>query len=208
MAVDRGGMATYAAIADASETLIELLRDRMTDRSDVVSIDRSEIALVSPDDVGADSEVRLSVFLYDVTENGVLKNQEPPNVESGVRRDPPLALDLRYLLTAFPSQSGGDETANTLDQQRILGLAMQVLYDNAILGPDELPSTLAETDVKITLEEESLGAFTDVWNTFRDAALQPSVTYQVSPIMIDGTAEDHFERVTEKTSEYNTPGGE
>ena len=54
-------MATYAAIAEASETLVELLRDRVAERSDVISVDRSEIALVSPDDVGADSDVRLSV---------------------------------------------------------------------------------------------------------------------------------------------------
>ncbi|MEF8855601.1 MAG: DUF4255 domain-containing protein [Haloarculaceae archaeon] len=201
-------MASYAAIADASETLIELLRDRITERGDVVSVTRSEIALVSPADVGADSDVRLSLFLYDVTENSVLKNQEDVRVDSRRTKEAPLALDLRYVLTAFPSQSGGDETATALDQQRMLGLAMQVLYDNSILGADELPSTLAERDLQITLEDESLGAMADVWNTFGDTAMQPAVTYLVSPVMIDATREQVTGRVTETERDYRTPGGE
>jgi hypothetical protein len=201
-------VAGYAAIAEASETLVELLRDRIDERSDVVAIDRSEIALVSPDDVGADSDVRLSVFLYDVTENDVLKNEPPTVVDEKRTRDPPLALDLRYLLTAFPSQSGSDETANTLDQQRVLGLAMQILHEHAILGPDELPASLAETEVQITLEDESLQGFTDVWSSLGDVSLQPSVTYQLSPVLIDATADDAVDRVSQRGMEYNQPGGE
>lgn len=201
-------MAGYAAIAEASETLVELLRDRIDERGDVVAIDRSEIALVSPADVGADSDVRLSVYLYDVSENHVLKNQGRTVVDETRTREPPLALDLRYLLTAFPSQSGSDETANTLDQQRVLGLAMQILRENGRLGPDELPASLAETDVQITLEEESLQAVSDLWSTFGDTTFQPSVCYEFSPVLIDPTTEQSVERVTSKGMEYNQPGGE
>jgi len=201
-------VAGYAAIAEASETLVELLRDRTTERGDVVAIDRSEIALVSPDDVGADSDVRLSVFLYDVTENEVLKNEPAAVLDESRTKEPPLALDLRYLLTAFPSQSGSDETANTLDQQRVLGLAMQILHEHAILGPDELPASLAQTELQVTLEDESLQAFTDIWSSFRDSPLQPSVCYQLSPVLIEGTTEQAVERVTSTGMEYNQPGGE
>jgi hypothetical protein len=201
-------VAGYAAIAETSETLVELLRDRIDERGDVVAIDRSEIALVSPADVGADSDVRLSVCLYDVTENHVLKNQQRTVVDETRTRDPPLALDLRYLLTAFPSQSGSDETANTLDQQRVLGLAMQILREHGVLGPDELPASLAETDVQITLEDESLQAVSDLWSTFGDATFQPSVCYELSPVLIDPTTEQSVERVTEQGMEYNQPGGE
>jgi hypothetical protein len=201
-------VAGYAAIAETSETLVELLRDRIDERGDVVAIDRSEIALVSPADVGADSDVRLSVCLYDVTENHVLKNQQRTVVDETRTRDPPLALDLRYLLTAFPSQSGSDETANTLDQQRVLGLAMQVLREHAILGPDELPSSLADNEIRVAREDESLQTVTDIWSTFGDTGLQPSVTYQLSPVFIDATTEQAVERVTQTGMEYNQPGGE
>lgn len=201
-------MATYAAIADASETLVELLRDRIAERSDVVTIDRNEIALVSPDGVGGDSDVRLSVFLYDVTENSVMKNQELTNPDPDRRRQPPLALDLRYLLTAYPSQSGSEDTANSLDQQRVLGLAMQVLNDNSVLGADELPPSLAENEIQITLEDETVQAFTDIWNTFRDTPLHPSITYEVSPVLIDATDVEEVERVTETGTDYQVPGEE
>lgn len=195
-------MATYTAIAEASETLIELLRDRIAERSDVVSIDRNEIALVSPDDVGADSDIRLSMFLYDVSENTVLKNQEARMTDPDKTRDPPLALDLRYLLTAFPSQTGSEATTNTLDQQRVLGLAMQVLNDNSILGADELPASLADTELQVTLEEETVQTVTDVWGTFPDTPLQPSVTYQISPVLIDAAERDSVDRVSEKGTDY------
>jgi hypothetical protein len=201
-------VAGYAAIAEASETLVELLRNRITERGDVVAIDRTEIALVSPADVGADSDVRLSVFLYDVTENEILKNEQQTVVDETRTREPPLALDLRYLLTAFPSQGGSDETASTLDQQRVLGLAMQVLREHAILGPDELPSSLADNEIRVAREDESLQTVTDIWSTFGDTGLQPSVTYQLSPVFIDATTEQAVERVTQTGMEYNQPGGE
>lgn len=201
-------MATYAAIAEASETVVELLRDRIAERGDVISIDRSEIALVSPDDVGADSDVRLSVFLYDVTENSAMKNQQARGAEAGQKKQAPVVVDLRYLVTAFPSQSGGDETANTLDQQRVLGLAMQVLHDNSHLGADELPASLAETDIQITLEDERLQALTDVWATFGESPLQPSVTYRLSPVKIDSRTEEAVEPASQWGQDYKPPGGD
>jgi len=197
-------VASYAAIAEASETVVELLRERIVERSDVISVDRSEIALVSPDDVGADSDVRLSVFLYDVTENSAMKNQQARG-EAGTKKQSPVVVDLRYLLTAFPSGSGGDETANTLDQQRVLGLAMQTLHENAHLGADELPASLADTDIQITLEGEN-SEVTDVWSNFRETALRPSVSYRLSPVKIDSRAEEEVEPASQWGQDYKPPG--
>jgi hypothetical protein len=199
-------VATYAAIAEASETVVELLRDRIAERSDVISVDRSEIALVSPDDVGADSDVRLSVFLYDVAENGAMKNQQARGGEAGTKKQAPVVVDLRYLVTAFSSRSGGDETANTLDQQRVLGLAMQTLHDNSHLGADELPASLADTDIQITLEDDSTGAMTDIWSSFRETPIQPSVTYRLSPVQIDSRTEEETEPAAEWGQDYKPPG--
>lgn len=201
-------MGSYDAIAVASETLVELLRDRIAERGDVISVNRSEIALVSPDDVGADSDVRLSVFLYDVVENSVMKNQRVEQADAGTKPQTPVVLDLQYLLTAFPSQSGGDETTNTLDQQRVLGLAMQVLHDNSHLGADELPASIADTDIQITLENEGFGALTDVWTSFRDTALQPSVAYQFGPVVIESRTEEHADPAASWGQEYKPPGGD
>ena len=198
-------MASYAAIAEASETVVELLRERIAERSDVISVDRSEIALVSPDDVGADSDVRLSVFLYDVAENSAMKNQRARSGEAGTKKQAPVVVDLRYLVTAFPSGSGGDDTANTLDQQRVLGLAMQTLHDNSHLGADELPASLAGTDIQITLEDEGTEATADVWSSLRETSLQPSVSYRLSPVEIDSRTEDHAEPASQFGQDYKPP---
>jgi hypothetical protein len=199
-------VASYAAIAEASETVVELLRNRIGERSDVISVDRSEIALVSPADIGADSDVRLSVFLYDVTENSAMKNPGARPPDAGTKRQAPVAVDLRYLVTAFPSGSGGDETSNTLDQQRVLGLAMQVIHDNSHLGADELPASLAERDIQITLEEQPTGEVADIWSTFPETPVQPSVSYRLSPVLIDSRSEKAVEPAAEWGQDYKPPG--
>lgn len=193
-------MPSYAAIAETSETLVELLRDRIAERDDIVTVDRTEIALVSPARVEADSDVRLSLYLYEVTENGVMKNADRWTIDDDTQQDPPLALDLRYLLTAFPAQGGNDETAITVDQHRLLGLAMQVLYDNSIVGGDDLQGSLSDADARlhISLEPESTNDLANVWNTFGETPLYPSASYHVSPVLIDSTVERTVSRVRER----------
>lgn len=195
-------MGSYSAIADTSETLVELIRDRINTRSDVVNLDRNEVALVSPEQVGGDSDVRLSLYLYSVTKNTVMNNNNRRAIDDETMRDPPLALDLEYLMTAYPSQGGNDETANTIDQQRVLGLAIQILRDNAVLGREDLQGSLGERDLHITMEQENVGTVTNIWNTFQDTPLHPSITYTVSPVLIDSTVEEEVPRVTEYQAEY------
>lgn len=199
-------MGGYAAIADTSETLIELLREEFTERSDVIALDRNEIALISPADVGADPDVRLSLYLYSIVENSVLKNAEPRNIDGNTVRDPPLALDLCYLLSAFPVQAGSDETTNTVDQQRVLGLAMQILKDNSVLGPQIHRGSPSMKDLQVAMitdNEEIMG----IWHTFQETPYYPSIAYRVSPVMIESTVEHEIARVTERGVEYKRESG-
>ena len=57
-------MGSYAVIAEMSETLVELLRERIRGRTDAIDVDRNRIALASPNEIEDDSDVRLSVYLY------------------------------------------------------------------------------------------------------------------------------------------------
>lgn len=195
-------MANYAAIADVSDTLVELLRDRITERSDVVNVDRTEVALVSPNDVGSDSDTRLALYLYGVTENDVMNDAQREPIGEDRFRDPPLALDLHYLLTAFPAQGGNDETARTEDQQRVLGLAMQVLNDHSIVPAEEVKGS-PESDLHVTLEQEPLDEITNVYNTFQDTPLHPTITYTVSPVLIDSRREETIPRVERRESDVS-----
>lgn len=201
-------MGGYTAIADASETLVELLRDRIAERSEVIDVDRTDIALVSPDEVEGDSDVRLSVYLYGIEQNSVMSNADRRAVDEDTFQDPPIALDLYYLVTAFPSRGANDETASRVDQQRLLGLAMQVLNDNAIVAEEDLVGSLADDELHVSLEEVSLDAITGIWSTFQGTPLHPSVAYHVSPVLIESRVQEQVSRVRRREGRVETMEGE
>lgn len=195
-------MAGYSAIADVGETLVELLREEMS-----ALVDSSEVALASPDAVGQGDDVRLTLFLYRVTENAHLKNQPRQAVDATTDRDAPLEVDLHYVLTAHPSTTGSDETAKSKEQHTVLGRAMQVLADNAIVRGSALEGTLAGEDLYVSIEPDSAGELQNVWSTFQDEPFRPSVTYLVGPVAIESTEEESAARIVSR-SMSSDPGGE
>jgi hypothetical protein len=195
----------HARIADVGETLVDLLHEEIKQR---IEFKKSEVALVSPAD--AASSVRLTLWLYHVTENSQLRDVDRPNLTAAVEERSPLVLDLHYLLTVHPTgrgqgSQGGVSTATTSEQHELLGLAMQVLHDNSILHGEALPASLADSELRITIEQQSMDELTNLWSTFRDHALQPSVAYRVTPVVIDSTVERPKRRVEELTIEEHTP---
>jgi len=192
-------MAAYTAIAEVSQTLLSLLRQEVDSRDDVVSLDAETIALVDPEDVSVDDQTRLSVSLYHLEENAAMKNSQPrhptdPNVKEGS----PLGLDLYYLLTAH--RGGSDEsTAQTLEQQRVLGLAAQTLHDNAIVSGEQLAGGLkADGPLTISLVDESLTERTNRVSATPESTFQPSALYQVSTVVIDSQQRETVPSVTER----------
>lgn len=183
-------MSNFKAIAGVSRTLRTLLRDRMEEPVPVT---------IAPPDVKVASitEKRLNFYLYQVTENGYLKNQEiPGHGHPSAYGHPPLSLDLYYLLTAY----GSNETAEDadLDTQQILGDAMRVLHDYAIITPDlhedddptnpQILDTrlLSEFErIKITLQPMTLEDFSKIWTALPQANFRRSVAYQVSVVQIE-----------------------
>ena len=189
-------MGTYAAIAETSETILELLRDRIADRSDVVDIDRNDIVLASPGELGDDSSVRLSLYLYGVDKNKDLTNSGRRVVGRETVENPPVALDLRYLLTAYPSQGGGPGTSASIDQQHVLGLAIQTMNDNAII---EFPRDGTESEgFTIGMEQNSLDRVLSVWGTFFRVPYYPSAVYHVSPVLVESRIEETIPSVAER----------
>lgn len=189
-------MTEYAAIADVGDTLVTVLRDRM---GDLITKD-TEVALASPGDVSRGDDVRLSIFLYRVEENGHLKDAERGGSDPDTVRVSPLVLDLRYLLTAHPTKGGGDPTANTREQHRVLGRAMQVLHDDPVLEGSELEGSLAGgRGFRMSLESTSTDEIVTLWNTFAETPYQPSVSYLATPVPIESTREREAQRVRERT---------
>jgi hypothetical protein len=179
------------AIAGVSATLRSLLRDRMDDPVDVT---------IAPPDVSIDGMTgrRANLYLFDVTENAFLKNQQIPG--QGHPSDyglPPLALQLRYLLTAHGATPDGADA--DLQAQRILGDAMRVFHEYPIitdgLHEDDNPGSPLILDpslvgeferVKVTLAPHPLEEVSKIWMAQpENSAFRRSVIYDVSVVEIE-----------------------
>ncbi len=164
-------MSSYQAIAAASKTLQRLLSDRMQE---------SVTVTIAPPDVTLQNITgnRLNLYLYQVTENGSLKNLDLPSS--------PLCLNLHYLMTAYASDETGQDA--DLTAQQILGDAMLVLHDSAILHPSLLDSVLTgESErVKLTLQPTNLDELSKIWTSLPQSHFRRSVAYEVSVVKIDG----------------------
>jgi hypothetical protein len=181
-------MSTYRSIAGVTQSLVNLLGDRMSESATIT---------VAPPDIEVDqvSGRRLNLYLYHLAENGYLKNQEIPGEGyPGAYGGPPLSLDLNYIVTAFGSSDNGADA--DMQAQVILGDAMRVLHDTAIISPDLMqvkspgktilePSLLSAFEqVKVSLQPKSLEEITKIWTALPNVNFRRSVIYEVCVVQI------------------------
>lgn len=190
-----GSVASHTAIADVGQTVVSLLRDRTGE-----AIDDEDIVLASPaaDEPGED--VRLTVYLYDVRENEHLSNDRSRPRATGSPAGAALVLDLYYLLTAHPKTNGSssEATTRTAEQHEVLGRAMQILADNAVVRRPDLEEDLTEGDaLSVSIATTDRRDLLDIWGTFEDVPYRPSVAYVVSPVVIDSERARDGPRVLE-----------
>ncbi|WMW25096.1 DUF4255 domain-containing protein [Methanolobus sediminis] len=193
-------MGDYTSIAEVGETLIDLLRDNLDSRV------RDSIVLISPGEIETGDNIRLSLFLYQITENTYLKNQEmqanDPFDPTRLRL-PPLNLDLYYVLTSYPSNTIQDKTERAKEEHSLLGRAIQILNDNSILKGSALRGSLAECneELHLNIAPISLDDITRIWSTFQNKPYRPSVCYLVTPVKVESTRQKEDKRVTERKLE-------
>lgn len=127
---------------------------------------------------------RLTLFLFETVEDPSAKNRPrlvrttPPNLSLS---KPPMALLLRYMLTAW----SGDPVTD----HKMLGRAMQVLYDGAIISGLQLQGGLRGTDeaLKVTLSPLTLEERARVWYAIQKP-YRLSLTYEVRVVNLDAEA--------------------
>lgn len=128
-------MGNYTAIADTGKTLVAFLRRELVPEP----VKREEdIGLCTPDDKG---NYMVGLFLYDIEENPEIKNQEKIMLDREHFKNPPTSLNLYYML--FVS-SEAEVVTRAIDEQRILGRAIQALGDYNRIDGEILVGTLAE----------------------------------------------------------------
>ncbi|HWR60834.1 MAG TPA: DUF4255 domain-containing protein, partial [Clostridia bacterium] len=182
-------MGRYTVISDVGSTLVNLLRENMVPEP---VLQPEMIGLASPADKG---DLRLSLFLYNIVESGDLRNNQLQVSESGLLQYPPMSLNLYYMLTAY---SSSELSSRALDEQRILGKAMQVFFDNSIIRGSALQGTLREKneEVKIVMDNIPVDILIKLWN-FPNIPYKLSVSYLVGPIYLDSTRTKQTKRVME-----------
>lgn len=192
-------MGSFEVVGAVGLTLRALLADRLRHPSGNGSVVPVTLGHPGPerDPAGATEVTRVNLFLYRVSENPHLSNQDLPNVgHRGTYGLPPLSLDLHYLLTVFGATASGEFFDETPAHQ-VLGSAMQVLHDQAIItdtlvtrrapvGVPVLASALRNERerIKVTLKPIDLEELSNVWTSL-ELSYRLSVAYEVSVVQIE-----------------------
>lgn len=176
-------MSNALAIAAVTTTLRSLLER---------GVGISDVTTKPPDKARTSLTEQINIFLYQTTLNGSLRNMPMPHqVKPGETGQPPLALNLFYLITAY---GNGDDDASG---HQLLGRAMSVLHDHPLLGTaeildatdTELPGSdlhLQAERVRITPQPMPLDEMSKLWTTFQ-TQFRISAAYQVSVVLIEST---------------------
>lgn len=174
-------MSTSTAIGRASESLRDLLLGEMQLTPSV------PVTVLAPDEQGRNR--RINLFLYRVLENTHLKNQEwqVKSTDTSQLQPPPLSLNLYYLLTPYASN---DQELGNATQHEILGDAMRVFYEYAIVPETYLAGDLGQAREQIKIMQNGLDMeeLSQVWGTFSEP-FRLSVLYEVSVVQLDASTE-------------------
>jgi len=183
-------MSNALAIAAVTTTLRHLLQQRFdTDGFNVTVTTR-------PLDKARDNNNngnQVNLFLYQTQINAAWRNMDiPTQVKPGETGQSPLPLNLYYLLTAYAQNDDFPEPTS----HRLLGQAMSVFHDHAILSSEDIKAALpnlVEYDlydqverVRITSQPLSMDELSKLWTTFQ-TQYRISAAYEVAVVLIEST---------------------
>jgi len=198
-------MSSPLAIGGVSAVLRNLLDNGIVNVG--TALGSVKVTAVAPDTIKLDQPgqpASLNLFLYRVAPNQGHWNSGLPSYSSNGSRqtNPPLALNLHYLMTAY-----GD---SDFEAEILLGYAMHVLHERPVLdraairvalnpsplGPSILPpayQALSASDladqieaVTVTMEPMDTEELSKLWSATQ-AHYRPSAAYVVSTVLIEST---------------------
>jgi Pvc16 N-terminal domain len=170
-----------SAIRDAGQTLIDLLRLNLVP---AVVPNNDQIGLLSPTDVNNPGGTLISLFLYSVMPAAEFRNENEAPRLRGNTIPQAMPVELYYLLTTY-SQQNPDLTERTLESHLLLGQAMRVFFDNAILTGSALRGALPrDSELRLTYQPITVEDMTRIWSVFPQSSLRTSVSYVLSPVSL------------------------
>lgn len=195
-------MATHRAIEAVSQTIVELLRDEY-DPSDFSQ--DLEFRVVGTDRLSVGIDAGVSLFLYRIFVNGVMRSPEGRLDEEGHRLLPELPLDIHFILTAW----GRDPSL----QHAIAGWMMRVVEDHT-----QLPAALlnrrtpgifrSDEAVELSVAEMATEDLFRLWEMVGVGAYHLSVPYLARSVRIESRrAFDTFDPVQFRGQDQHLIGG-
>ena len=190
-------MSSPLAIAAVSAVLKDLLDNAAADDAFISTSGPVKVTLLAPNQINADTSEtpQLNLFLYQVTQNPGWSNAGLPSRDhrGGRLTNPPLALNLHYLLTAYGKKD--------FEAEILLGYAMHVLHETPVLTRDAIRTTLTSTSplnqfstsdladqfeqIKLTPDFLSTEEMSKIW-TAMQVGYHISMAYQASVVLIEG----------------------
>ena len=132
-------MSSAFALAAVTTVIRDLLNDGVFDNDLSSTFGNVKISALPPDRItiaNGEEQSQLNVFLYQVMPSQGWRNHALPSRDARGERvsNPPLALDLYYLLSAY----GAQET----HAEALLGYGMQLLHETPVLTRADINRTL------------------------------------------------------------------
>ncbi|PYK48691.1 MAG: DUF4255 domain-containing protein [Verrucomicrobia bacterium] len=193
-------MSTPLALATVTAVLQNFIQNSITDHDLATTLGGNiTVSAEPPDriDNGASSPDRINLFLFQATENQGWRNVALPSRNPTGDRisNPPLALDLSYLLTAYGS--------GPLHAEALLGLAMFVLHEMPVLTRDVIravtvtpaqppllaglqASQLADQieQIKVAPQVMSVEEISKIWSALQ-SQYRPTAVYKASVVLVE-----------------------
>lgn len=184
-------MSSYHTILTVSNALRQLLLAGFAGTPEAMA--EADLVLDNPSQMSRNPAKKLSVWLYQVTENEFVKNQPASRGANAAEGQlPPLALNLFYLITPFTTASESDHL--------LLGRVMLTMYDNAIVFVRN-PSDGDFEELRIVLCRLTLEELTRIWEALREP-YRLSVCYQVRVAHVDSLRDRGRARVIDRLGSF------
>lgn len=204
-------MSNALSIATVTAVIKNLLENGLVGDAIAASVGDVLVTALPPDriQVGNDERAQINLFLYQVTQNRnvdwvseELRNRNRSINNNARPTNPPLALDLHYLLTAYG--------AKDFQAEILLGYAMQMLHVSPIISSEVVKNTLVNASeavtssvfaqalagisvsnlaerigqIKINSEFLNMEETSKIWSALQ-THYRPSATYQASMVLIE-----------------------
>jgi hypothetical protein len=182
-------VSNFLAVAQATQALCRFIERTVQDDLGVAVPVRPGKPLAEPA-----TEPTITVFLYQVTPNGALRNRDAParTSEGTLLTRPQNALDLHYVISFY-----GNELQ--LDAQRMLGSVERSLYEQPVLSRQDIEDAATELPVlaggdlaaspqrvRLTPTKMDVDELSKLWSTLFQTPYALSVVYEATAVLLDG----------------------